>query len=175
LTDFHGYDFASSREWRDVVWRLMMRNNPEIQLGYELLHGVRLADPTAFLPLFELCVGIPDEQYLRDGEDRWLARRLLRGKVPELVRGERREGLQAADWPLRFSRERESLLEEIKLMRGDARLAAIFDFDRMARNLAEWDGTDTVAARYVYRINACIGRGISTARFVRYVEGRNAG
>ncbi len=173
--DFDGYDSASSRQWRDSVWRSMMNGGPEIALGYQLLHGIAAPDPTSFVPLLELTAGIPDEQYLRDGVDRWLARRMLTGKVPEMVRTERREGLQAADWPLRFARERDGLMAEMARMQGDQRLAAMFDFDRMQRDLAAWDGTDTVAARHFARIHACIGRGVSTARFVRYVEGRNVG
>lgn len=173
--DFDGYPPASSRAWRDGVWRSMMNGGPEIALGYQLLHGIAAPDPTAFVPLLELAAGIPDEQFLRNGVDRWLARRLLVGKVPEIVRTERREGLQAADWPLRFAREREGLLAEMTRMEADPRLAAVFDFGRMKRDLAEWDGTDTVAERHFARIHAGIGRGVSTARFVRYVEGRNVG
>ena len=175
VADLDGYAHANSRRWRDEVWQNGMRSGPEIMLGFQLLHGIAQPDPTAFVPLLELCAGIPDEQFLRDGTDRWLARRLLAGKVPDMVRTERREGLQAADWPLRFARERESLLEEISRLQADPRLAKVFDFGRMARDLAQWDGTDTVAERHLDRINACVGQGIALARFVRFVEGRNVG
>jgi asparagine synthase (glutamine-hydrolysing) len=172
---FDGYEFSGSREWRATVWRSMMANSPEIGLGFQLLHGVAMPDPTSYVPLLELCAGIPDEQFLRNGANRWLARRLLQGKVPELVRTEKREGLQGADWPMRFVRERDGLLGEIERMEGDERLSSVFDFDRMKRNLTEWDGTDTLASRHFSRVNLCIGRGVPTARFVRYVEGRNVG
>ena len=173
--DFDGYAFASSRDWRFAVWRAHMANGPEITLGFQLLHGVAMPDPTSFVPLLELCAGIPDEQYLRGGVDRWLARRLLQGKVPEMVRLERREGLQGADWPTRFARERDDLLQEIARLEADPRLSSMFDFERMKRDLRAWDGTDTVAARHLHKINLCVGRGIPTARFVRQVEGRNVG
>jgi asparagine synthase (glutamine-hydrolysing) len=173
--DFEGYECADSRSWRDQVSRAQLGASPEIYLGFQLAHGIALPDPTSFVPLLELCAGIADDQYLHAGTDRWLARRLLQGRVPEMVVNERRKGLQAADWPVRFAREREGLLAEIARLRSDPRMTAIFDLDRMAGNLADWDGTDTVAARSHWKINACVGRGVSTARFVRYVEGRNAG
>lgn len=170
---FHRY--ASARDWRAEVIAAMSCDGPEIGLGLTLLHGIGDRDPTAYRPLLELCMGIPDEQYLRDGESRWLARRLLRGRVPEMVRTETRRGDQSADWAQRMGRETQRLLAEMSTLQQDPRLAAVFDFDRMISNLRDWDGTDFADEVYCYRLNVLISRGISTARFVRYVEGRNAG
>jgi asparagine synthase (glutamine-hydrolysing) len=169
------YDHLSSTEWRDKVFRTTASDSPDLAIGFQLLHGISLRDPTSFLPLLELCAGIPDEQYLRNGETRWLARRLLKGRVPEMVRSERRRGSMAADWPLRFSRERAEILETIAGLEGDPRLAEIFDFGRMATSLRDWPGTEEPEKQYAQIISQCIGRGVSYARFVRYVEGRNIG
>ena len=170
-----GYPPASSRQLRAEMWSWVTGGAPEIVLGQTLSHGVELADPTAFVPLVELCAGIPDEQYLRDGTDRWLARRLLAGKVPEMVRLEQRTGAQSADWPIRLARERAGLIAELEQIGRDPRLAAVFDVERMQRDLAAWDGTDDGDARNYFRIAMCVTRGVSTARFVRYAEGRNVG
>lgn len=169
--DFDGYAFTNARRWRDDLWR--RQASAETYLGLELVHGIAMPDPTAFLPLIELCAGIPDDQYLRNGTDRWLARRLLRGRVPDMVVDERRRGIQAADWPLRFARERSALLAELAHLRGDPRLANMLDIERMTRDLSEWDGRDEPSARNVYKIATGLTRGVAMARFVRYVEGRN--
>lgn len=173
--ELYGYDFSTAIAWRKAVLKTITNGAPEILLAFRLLHGVERRDPTAYLPLLELCMGIPDEQYLRDGQDRWLARRLLKGRIPDKVRTERRSGMQTADWPLRFMRERERLLVEMASMSGDERLARVFDFDRMSTDLREWPGTDIPADNHNLRIAMAIGRGVATARFVRYVEGRNVG
>src|SRR3546814_4147469 len=99
-------------------------------LGLRLLHGVGYRDPTLYRPLLELCIGIDDEQYLRSGTDRWLARRLLKGRVPESVRGERRAGRQAADWALRMTAERNVLTAELESMCADPWLATRLALDR---------------------------------------------
>ncbi|MEZ5688154.1 MAG: asparagine synthetase B family protein [Caenibius sp.] len=173
--DVDFYDYASALQWRRDVLASLSCNTPEINLGLRLLHGPEMRDPTAFVPLLELCAGIPDDQYLRNGVDRWLARRLLKGRVPESVRNERRAGAQACDWPLRFIRDRETIMAEMAQMQADDQLAEMFDFGRMMDDLQGWPGSDVPQDRWNERINLAIGRGVATARFVRYVEGRNVG
>jgi asparagine synthase (glutamine-hydrolysing) len=173
--DPYFYDSASAREWRAHALGDLLSEGPEIFLGLRLLHGVRYRDPTLYQPLLELCIGISDEQYLRDGEDRWLARRLLRGKVPEMVRCERKAGRQAADWAQRFSKVRETLLAELENMRDDPFLAHRLDLDRLIEDLRLWPGTDDPAAGYPDKIFIAISRAVSTARFLRYATRRNVG
>lgn len=173
--DIDFYDSGSAAQWRAEVVAGLNGDTPEINLGMTLMYGIAPRDPTAYRPLLELCAGIPDEQYLRNGVDRWLGRRLLRGRVPEMVWSERRSGSQAADWPVRFRRDRPDMLAEMAAMRGNEQLDRIFDFERMMADLAGWPGTDNPRERYNSRINAGIGRAISAARFVKYVEQRNDG
>ncbi len=173
--DFDGYDIVSSREWRDDVVTGLLGGGPEISLGFTLLYGIPMRDPTAFQPLLELCGGIGDEQYLRGGVDRWLARRLLRGRVPEMVWNERRTGMQSSDWPVRFAREREEILAELNAMKGDSHIAEVFDLSRLTRDLQDWDGQDLPERRDSAKIKSGVSRAISTARFVKFVEGRNVG
>jgi len=153
----------------------LFSESAEIELGLRLLHGVGYRDPTLYRPLLDLCIGIPDEQYLRGGTDRWLARRLLKGRVPELVRNERRAGRQAADWALRMAAERDVLASELESMRADPWLAARLDLDRLARDLRGWPGTDDPASGNPLKIGVAVSRAISTGRFLRYALGRNVG
>lgn len=168
------YPYASSRDWRRESFATSFIDGPEISLALALQYGMQLRDPTTFLPFVELCAGIPDTQYLRDGDDRWLARRLLKGRVPDMVWQEKRRGVQTADWPVRFARDRERIVAELDAMRNNARLAGIFDIDRMIGNFETWDGTDKALARDNLKIASAIGRGVATARFIRFAEGHNA-
>lgn len=165
----------SSRDWRARVLGDLLGESAEIELGLRLLHGVGYRDPTLYRPLLELCIGIEDAQYLRGGTDRWLARRLLKGKVPEMVRGERRAGRQAADWALRMADERDTLSAELERMRADPWLAGRLDLERLTSDFRAWPGTDDPAAGYPFKIGAAVASAISAARFVRYASGRNVG
>lgn len=60
-------------------------------------HGIEIRDPTADKRVLEFCLAIPDNQYVRNGQDRWLIRRAMRGRMPPLVLDNHKRGLQAAD------------------------------------------------------------------------------
>ena len=64
-----------------------------------------MLDPTADRRLVELALSVPENLLVRNGDRRWLARDLLRTRVPLAVLDERRRGFQAADWPSRIGAE----------------------------------------------------------------------
>ncbi|NVE95715.1 asparagine synthase-related protein [Altererythrobacter lutimaris] len=165
----------SSREWRASAFEEMLNQAAEIELAFRLHHGVPSRDPTLFQPLVEFTTGIADDQYLRDGEDRWLARRLLKCRVPEIVWREHRIGRQSPDWALRFQRDRQALLAELQRLRNDSQLAGILDLDRLEGDLRDWDGSEDTAGLWKQKVHSGVSRALSTARFVRYVERRNVG
>lgn len=173
--DLHAYDFASSRQWRDVILNWMYSGGSEINLGFSLLYGVAICDVHSYVPLLELCAGIADDQYLHDGQDRWLGRRVLQGRVPDIVWQESWAGRQSSDWPMRLLRDRDMILQELESLARDERLARIIDFERLIRNLREWDGREVPGRGDAMRLISATCRGLATARFVRFAEGRNAG
>jgi asparagine synthase (glutamine-hydrolysing) len=59
--------------------------------------GIEMRDPTVDVRLLEFCVGVPDEQFARNGHDRWLARRALARLMPPEVAWDGRRGAQGAD------------------------------------------------------------------------------
>jgi asparagine synthase (glutamine-hydrolysing) len=61
-------------------------------------YGLDICDPTADLRLLEFCLRIPDEQFRRDGHDRLLMRRAMRGLIPPEVIWNRRPGRQGSDF-----------------------------------------------------------------------------
>lgn len=169
----YDYDLTSSREWRHLLATQFGNGGSEILLGFKLLYGLTIRDVHSYAPLLELCAGIPDEQYLRGGQDRWLGRRVLAGRVPDRVWQERRIGRQAADWPVRMQRDRDMILRELGSLARDERIARVFDFPRLIKSLEDWDGEDRPERRDAARIVSAVTRGLSTARFIRFAEGRN--
>lgn len=146
----------------------------DLELAFKLIHNIERRDALRYRPLIEFCLGIPDDQYLRDGQSRWLARRLLKGRVPDMVRLERRRGDQAADWHLRMSREREALLDEVEQLAGDPVMASRLNLAAIRDVLINWPAETPLKGPQLTRARLAVSRGLTTARFIRFVEGRNS-
>ena len=104
------------------------------------LTGLRSCEPASALifgrrPLIgdvvEFCIGIPEDQYLRKGCDRWLIRRAMKGRLPDVVLYKKKYGLQAADWYPRLTRERDHIAEKVKHLAANDDVASIFDLQRV--------------------------------------------
>jgi asparagine synthase (glutamine-hydrolysing) len=79
--------------------------------------GLDVRDPTFDKRVMEFCLSIPDDQYVREGRDRWLIRRAMKDLMPAVVLDNKRRGLQAADIGRRMLahlEETESTLQRIE-------------------------------------------------------------
>lgn len=135
--------------------------------------GVALADPTADRRVVEFCLAIPQEQFLRDGTTRWLARRAFRGILPDAVVNEKRRGRQAADWHVPATAARPEMEAELKRLERSPLARECLDLGRMRRLLDAWptEGWHTMAVRNPYQL--ALTRALATGRFIRSVEGGN--
>lgn len=143
----------------------------DVAQALEALHGIPTRDPTGYRPLIEFCLNIPDDQYLRNGTSRWLARRMFKGRMPDQVLHQTKRGQQNADWHLRIGQQRRELLEEIEQMSADPDLSTMLDLKRLRHTLETWDTIDPSARGQ--QVHLAISRGITMARYVRYVRGTN--
>lgn len=169
-----GRPARSARQARSELLSMGSAEGGDIELALELLHGVPFRDPTSYRPLVEFCAGIPEDQYRQGGVSRWLARRLLKGRIPEQVRTDRRMGQQAADWPLRMERMRPAILEELGEMGADEALAARFDLARITEALRQWDGRDARNSKAYEKIAVASSRAVVASRFIRFAKGSNS-
>jgi asparagine synthase (glutamine-hydrolysing) len=163
----------STRQLRTQLFTQGEAEGADGRLSFSELHQMPFRDPTAYRPLVEFCLGIPDDQYLRDGQQRWLARRMLRGMVPDMVVEEKRRGSQAADWYLRLKRERHALIQELDEVSTDPTLAKRIDFAGLRAALIDCPAETPLNSQEMYRLRAAVPRALTTARFVRYSRGTN--
>jgi asparagine synthase (glutamine-hydrolysing) len=162
---------------RRHAWRLQFQNHDsetaEIYQAFEQMYGVAQRDPTAYRPLVEFCFGLPTKMFLRNGETRWLARQLARGIMPEEQRTNLLNGRWDSDWLLRLKRRRADYLAELDRLAGDERMSAMLDLPRLKAALENLPDQTELDPQKYFGAEFAIPRGLLTARFVNYVEGRN--
>ena len=88
--------------------------------------------------IVEFCIGIPEDQYLRKGRDRWLIRRAMEGRLPDIVLNNKKFGAQAADWYPRLTRARDYIAQEAKRLSENPEVASILDMQRLNAILDAW-------------------------------------
>lgn len=158
--------------------KLLLQNDDgeaaEVYQAFEQMYGVAQRDPMAYRPLVEFCWALPTRMFMRDGEMRWLAKQVANGMMPEEQRANRLNGRWDADWHLRIGRRRKDLIAELDRLGKDERFAQMIDVPRLRTSLETWpEWTDIDFQKYGER-EFTVPRALLTARFIKYVEGRNA-
>ena len=165
-------EFGSSNLHRATRRDLMIRRSLTFDFSY-LFAGslaawdIELRDPTADRRIMEFCFAIPDDQYMRRGNVKWLLQRAMTGILPDRVLNEQARGRQAADWPETAALFRRELRKEVDLVAQNRTMARLADVPRMISMLADWDVT-RIQGRHSYYLNYLgLLHMIALARFVR--------
>jgi asparagine synthase (glutamine-hydrolysing) len=135
--------------------------------------GLELRDPTADLRFTEFCLGIPLNQFFRNGETRHLARRMMRGALPEAILKAQHRGLQGVGWMRNLQDSRVEALDELDRMRSSNLGSRLLDLDELQRLVETMPagGPRSMADVAAYRHKLL--RGLTVSRFIRHVEGGN--
>lgn len=132
-------------------------------------HGFYSSDPTADKRVVELCLAIPMDQYLRNGEPRSLVRRAMAGILPPELLSNRRIGLQSADWAMTLQTQIPEMRAELDRLEASPLAQRYLDLPRMrmlVENLpgANW-GQNEVRGNYFGLV-----RSFAAGAFIRRVE-----
>lgn len=135
--------------------------------------GLDARDPTVDRELLEFCLAVPDTQYLRDGQNRWLLRRAMAGRLPDEILDRRSRGLQAADWYESAGGDLPRIREELERLVAHPSAGRYLDLPALKALVDTWPETgwhDSMQDRnYRYKLL----RGLSVGAFVRHVENDN--
>jgi len=132
--------------------------------------GIEARDPTADKRVFEFCAAIPPEQFVAGGMGRSLARRAMRGRLPEATLTRTEKGTQAADWYESLSRIHGELDAELALEQESPGARRLIDLDWLRGALEEWPRTAQEAALKDGIYDSAIPRGIAVGYFIRRIE-----
>ena len=134
---------------------------------------VQSIDPYADRRLVEFTLGIPNDQFWRNGQDRWLARRVLADRLPSDLLAQTRRGLQCPEWYDLLTPRRADMAEAIDRIARSPLASRVVDVPRMRALLDSWP-KDAEAARAGKQLYAhALSRGISMGGFLRQYERNN--
>ena len=162
----------NQRQWLARTLNGAFEESGDVWQGFEQLYGVPMRDPAAYRPLAEFCFGLPTDIYLRGGESRWLARQMARGILPEAQRTNPRSGRHHPDWLAKLAPQRDALRAELVRLEQVSELAEMLDFPRLKAALEDWPD-QTPIGEDALALQIALTRGLTTARFINYVSGRN--
>lgn len=145
----------------------------EMALGVEQVTGLRGRDIYSYRPLIELCLGMPTRQFVRRGEDRYLARRLALGRLPEAQRTEVRHGDHVADWHARMTPRLPALRAELASLAGHPDLSALLDIDAIRTDLDHWPDSAPSDIDTINRLRFHLPTMFVLRRYLDFVSGRN--
>jgi asparagine synthase (glutamine-hydrolysing) len=137
--------------------------------------GIDTRPPTLDRRLTEFCIGVPEDQYLRKGRERWLIRRAMQGRLPDHVLSNTKRGAQAADWFQRLTREREQIAAEVKRLTGNPEVNSIIDQQRLIEALDRWPEREPEAFSAEQLLQMWIPQALGAANFIESVTGVNYG
>jgi asparagine synthase (glutamine-hydrolysing) len=100
-------------------------------------HGIEMRDPTTDVRVLEFCVGTPEEQFARDGHDRWLMRRALTRLAPPEVAWNTRRGAQGADIAHRLRADAAAVSAAVERVASSDAAREYLDVRKLRRS---WDG-----------------------------------
>lgn len=154
------WENARLRHWRRAV-----------RWAAEAAFGVQVRTPLTHRRLVEWCAGLPDEQFLRGGQSRRLIRRLMEGRLPPEVWGERLQ-MQASDLHPR-DRDLAAIRATLMRWRTDPNVAERLDLERLLRLL---DAGQMLPARRRNLsdrmfIRYGLDHALAVGRFIRWTEG----
>ncbi|OXM13708.1 asparagine synthase-related protein [Paenibacillus herberti] len=159
---------ARSRQFEQVIhWT----NSGVSGTKLSLKHKVWYRDPTNDRRLVEFCLGLPVNQFVKDGMDRAMVRRATQGLLPDRVRlNYNIRGIQGADGILRMKDQWLQFLNEMEQLCKDPQMAVYMNIPMIQRAISE--NRKLPEAHAVYGGDfAMMMRALVLYRFINKVKG----
>lgn len=108
--------------------------NGQTALSFELAatFGLEIRQPAMDKRVIEFCLGIPQDQHTRHGQERLLIRHAMRGLMPESVLWYKERGIQSADIGQRIRANRAEIETALQKLESSALAQYYLDLPYMA-------------------------------------------
>ena len=137
-----GYGRATERNYTLQQYRKfildshMLSQAATMETHCSLAHCLAMRDPSRDKRIFEFCFSLPGDQFVRNGQERLILRRALKGILPDKVRlNSSVKGVQSADWIQRLQPQWNRILGEIKDNVYNKEMKEILDIDSIIKVL----------------------------------------
>lgn len=167
-------DYHHSRERFTASLYRSCQTGGGLALGVEQVTGLPGRDVYSYRPLIELFLGMPTDQFVRNGSDRHLARRVAQGRLPEAQRLETRHGDHVADWHARMTLRLPALRAELDRLATHPELSTLLDIDALRADLDNWPENAPTDIDTINRLRFFLPEMFTLRRYLDYVSGRNA-
>lgn len=109
------YDYEEDRAQR--VGHIGLTQIAATETKLSLANHITIRDPSKDRRVVEFCLSIPSDQYVKNGNDRYLLRRTMKGVLPESIRtNTETKGRQSADWIHRLKPVWNKIVEEMDVI-----------------------------------------------------------
>ncbi len=166
--------FGADGRRRELVY-LMERTRMQVEARAAMRSttGVDMADPYSDRRIIDFCLALPDDQFLRNGQPRFLARRLFADRLPAAVLSNQRRGEQNADWYLRLAPQRERLEATIEQLERSSLARRLLDLPRLSRMLRDMPSDPDDLRRTGDAYKVMFTRALHAGRFLAWHERAN--
>jgi asparagine synthase (glutamine-hydrolysing) len=148
-----------------------MADTPKsIFIGNKALYGVETRDPTMDTRVFDFCLSVPENQYLRSGKDRWLIRRAMADRLPDQIVNNTHRGLQSADWFERLYAARVIIEDELKRWEQSSLVSMVLDVEKLRNIFYKINKPGYVVKKEDFATCFMFQKGLMNGRFLRWLE-----
>lgn len=133
------YDLYQNHKY--IVDQLAFSHIGTIETRISLANKIAIRDPSRDKRVIEFCLSLPSEQFVRNGEQRLLIRRALKGIIPDKIRlNTARRGIQSADWVQRLKPYWKDIRKELEcLVSDDGLIKKYIDIGKVQEELKQID------------------------------------
>jgi len=129
-------DYREDRKTRADLLPLTHIGAVETKLS--LANGITIRDPSRDKRIFEFCLAVPPQQFVKDGQERYLLRRAMANVLPDPIRlNIVTKGLQSADWIYRLAPNIASLIAEMEQALDKGELDSYVESAKIREAMAE--------------------------------------
>ena len=138
--------------------------------GCQAIFGLDVRDPTADTRLVEFCLSLPEDQYLRNGQSRWLVRRAMADRLPPEILDNPRRGLQASDWLAPMILHRDQMFAELAQFEQSDLARRALDLARLRQLLEAMPSARADDVRTARTYRGLLDTGLAAGRFIVWAE-----